>query len=145
MSQVTIVERPPTLNEFKMLRQSVGWHNVDDKYITQALELGLYAVCIEIDGQCVGFGRVVGDGGLYFYIQDVIVLPEYQGNGYGGSIMQHIFKFLELNAPVGSHVALFAAKGVEPMYQKYGFVERPSEDLGAGMFQVWKLPNVEAV
>jgi hypothetical protein len=38
-------------------------------------------VVLERDGDAVGCGRVVGDGGVYFYVQDVIVVPGLQGLG----------------------------------------------------------------
>jgi hypothetical protein len=31
-----------------------------------------------------------------------------------------------------------AAKGKEPFYERYGFVQRPNERLGAGMIIFWK-------
>ncbi|MDO8673420.1 MAG: GNAT family N-acetyltransferase [Dehalococcoidia bacterium] len=31
--------------------------------------------------------RVIGDGGLFYYIQDVIFIPEYQRQGIGTQLM----------------------------------------------------------
>jgi len=32
-----------------------------------------------------------------------------------------------------------AAAGKEPFYEKYGFTRRPTERLGAGMTQFWRV------
>jgi len=41
--------------------------------------------------------RVIGDSGLYFYIQDVIVLPQYQKMGIGILMMERVMNFLDNN------------------------------------------------
>jgi ribosomal protein S18 acetylase RimI-like enzyme len=94
----------------------------------------LFSVCLEREGEIIGLGRIVGDGGLYFYVQDIIVKPEYRGLGYSRIIMDEVMKFIKVNAKKGSFVGLFAAKGTEGLYEKYGFVIRPNEIFGAGMF-----------
>ena len=78
-------------------------------------------------------GRVVGDGAMYFYIQDVIVTPTHQGQGLGHQIMLNIEEYLQSAAAQGATVGLLAAKGKEPFYQRYGYVSRPNTLLGNGM------------
>jgi hypothetical protein len=34
-------------------------------------------------------------------------------------------------------VGLFAAKGKEPFYERFGFIGRPNETLGKGMIHFW--------
>ncbi|MCR5501527.1 MAG: GNAT family N-acetyltransferase [Lachnospiraceae bacterium] len=34
-----------------------------------------------IKDEVVGMGRLVGDGVMYWYLQEIVVLPEYQGRG----------------------------------------------------------------
>lgn len=46
-----------------------------------ALRTGLFRVTAFCEGKAVGMGRLVGDGSMYWYIQDMAVLPEYQGRG----------------------------------------------------------------
>ena len=83
----------------------------------------------------VACGRVVGDGVLYFYIQDVIVIPEARNQGHGRRIMEHLMeRGLEI-APVGAAIGLMSAVGKEGFYQKFGFATRPSANFGAGMTQ----------
>lgn len=37
--------------------------------------------------ELLGMARVIGDGGLFYYIQDVIFIPEYQRQGIGTQLM----------------------------------------------------------
>ena len=134
--EATIVERLPTVAEYQYLRDHVGWGNVPDDYTAAGLQYSLYAVCLEQAGELVGFGQVVGDGNIYFYIQDIIVISEHRGKGYSKRIMDTIMAWIDTHAPDGAMVALLSAKGVEGMYEKYGFIARPSEIYGAGMFQI---------
>jgi len=134
MDKVTIKFRQPTVNEYSYLRELVGW-GVPVKEATEvSIEQSLFSVCLEREGEIIGLGRIVGDGGLYFYVQDIIVKPEYRGLGYSRIIMDEVMKFIKVNAKKGSFVGLFAAKGTEGLYEKYGFVIRPNEIFGAGMF-----------
>jgi GNAT superfamily N-acetyltransferase len=61
-------------------------------------------------------GRVVGDGGIYFYVQDVIVVPEWQRRGIGSEIMNAIMAFVGSNASPGAFVGLMAARGAAQFY-----------------------------
>ncbi len=56
-------------------------------------------------------GRVVGDGAVYFYIQDIVVHPEHQGKGIGENIMSALMTYLQENAPDKAFIGLFASKG----------------------------------
>ena len=78
-------------------------------------------------------GRVVGDGAMYFYIQDVIVDPYYQQVGIGSVVMEYIEHYLSVSAKKGSTIGLLAAKEKEAFYAKYGYIKRPNDSLGNGM------------
>ncbi|WP_274377562.1 GNAT family N-acetyltransferase [Desulfotruncus arcticus] len=93
----------------------------------------MYSVCAVADNKSVGIARVIGDGSIYFYIQDFIVQKEFQGKGIGSAIMKKIMEFLKQYAPEGSFIGLMSAKGKEGFYLKYGFIERPNDIYGAGM------------
>ena len=53
-----------------------------------ALDGGLYSVVAYVDGQVAGIGRVVGDGRIAFFIKDLVVLPQYQGDGVGTAVLR---------------------------------------------------------
>lgn len=126
-------EQLPTAEEFIAIRDLVGWGKADLKAATISLKRGLYTVCLRKKESLVGLGRVVGDGGLYFYLQDIIVHPDLQGRGHGSAIMALCMRYVKQYARHGSMVGLFAAKGKEGFYENWGFIKRPTETLGNGM------------
>ena len=134
MNKYQIIERIPTVEEFTALRKAVGWISPDRSAASTGLSNSLYSICIEHDGKLIGFGRVIGDSGLYYYIQDVIVLPDYQGKGIGKMIMNEIIKYLQNNCLPNAFVGLMSAENKEGFYKKYGFLERPNGIYGSGMF-----------
>lgn len=131
---VEIVERIPTVSEYQFLRASVGWHNHEATIVERSLQNSLYSVCAIERDRVVGFGRVVGDGYLYFYLQDVMVLPDYQGRGIGYKIAEKIHNYVLSIAQPGTFFGLMAAAGAASMYEKFGFQRRP--DTMPGMF-IW--------
>jgi predicted N-acetyltransferase YhbS len=130
-----LIERDPTVEEYQRLRHAVGWSEMTDEAVAVGLPNALYSVVLELDGEAVGCARIVGDGGLYFYLQDVIVLPELQGRGQGARLMDALMAYLERSATPSAFVGLMAAVGAEPFYERYGFRRR--SDQQPGMFRRW--------
>jgi len=83
-------------------------------------------------GRAVGMGRVVGDGAIYFYSQDMAVHPERQRRGLGTRIVQQV-QYLAQQAPDKAFVGLFAAEGTLGFYEQFGFMQHPAL---TGMFRV---------
>jgi len=114
--------RLPTLEEYKKICIGVAWEEyMNFNIVEAALEESLFGVVIQYKNKTVGMGRVIGDGKIYFYIQDVAVLPEHQNKGIGKLIMNSISKYLEEKAPDKAFIGLFAANGKESFYNRYGF------------------------
>lgn len=130
-----MVERVPGVEAYQSLRRAVGWGTLPDETTAAGLRSSLFAVCVLAGDEIVGCGRVVGDGGLYYYLQDIIVLPEFQGQGLGHRIMAAILHYLDDRVAPGSFVGLMAAPNVSGFYQRYGFAERPEGR--PGMYRLW--------
>ena len=130
MDEYTLVERTPTINEYKKLCDAIGWKPVSNEATEIGLRNSLFSVCVLYRKDVIGCGRVVGDGGLYFYLQDIIVLPEFQGRGIGKRIMNAVMNYLKSHADFNAFIGLMAAKGASTFYEKYGFVERASDKPG---------------
>lgn len=111
-----IVYRSPTLSEYRKLRGSVGWWETDETATELALNGSLFSVVAIENDAVVGFGRVIGDGGLYFYIQDLIIHPEFQNKGFGTSLMKELMDFINKCSKSGAFVGLMAAKGLSKYY-----------------------------
>ncbi|EIT84703.1 ribosomal-protein-alanine acetyltransferase [Fictibacillus macauensis ZFHKF-1] len=113
---------PPTLEEYKYLCDAVGWtDSMNFEAAEQSLQNSLYSYTVYYEKQIIGMGRIVGDGAIYFYIQDVVVHPAYQGQGIGKEIMNSLMTYLQQKAPNQAFVGLFASEGKEAFYEKYHF------------------------
>lgn len=123
----------PTAEELVMLRDQIGWGELNLSMAKSSLENSLFHVIIRDDLQLIGMARIIGDGVMYFYIQDVIVHPNYQGQGVGATLMTQIEKYLSKTAKKGATVGLLSAKNKEGFYQQYGYTLRPNDALGNGM------------
>jgi len=132
-SQIVLKEEPPNASDFALIRRSVGWENPELPIIKNSINSSLFWVSAYLGNRMVGCGRLIGDGSMYFYVQDVIVHPEHQNLGLGSQIMQSINQYIAVNCPSGSTVGLLAAKGKEAFYRKYGFKPRNGQELGLGM------------
>ena len=71
----------PTIADFISLRAQVGWESPAENNVKLSLQNSLFHVAIYDNEKLIAMGRVIGDGAMYFYIQDVVVAPDYQGHG----------------------------------------------------------------
>ena len=123
---------------FLEIYQSVGWEAPGLDQIERALQGSLATFCVYDDGQPVGMARLLGDGGMSFYIKDFAVLPAYQGKGIGRALMQAMESYISERLQSGWAISLelISSKGREPFYEKFGFEQRPCDWDGAGMFKM---------
>lgn len=78
------------LEDVLHLYQAVGWTNYTNqpKMLEQSLSHSL-VIYLALDGDAVvGLIRLVGDGFSSVFVQDLIVLPSYQRQGIGSSLMK---------------------------------------------------------
>ena len=125
---------PHDINSF---RRSVGWYELSPRQLNCALKSSVFAITA-LDGEKeVGSARVVGDGGYQFFISDVIVRPEYQGQGIGQMIIESLINYVEEIQLPGTRIMLdvMCAVGRENFYKKFGFIARPTDKLGPGMIK----------
>ena len=127
--------------DFVKLRESVGWGITPENQAAAGINNSLFNVCVKYNDQVIGMGRIVGDGFMICYIQDVIVLPEFQGKGIGKAIMKRLLTFVKDSGLPDTNIkiGLFSAKGKEEFYQNLGFNSRPNENRGAGMEMIIKI------
>ena len=124
-----------TADEFNMLSDAVGWGCSDRDIVEEALANSICCVSAYDGEKIVGFGRLIGDRVMFLYIQDVMVLPEYQGQKIGTGIMNRLLlKVLELKE-ISPQIRTYlgASKGKGNFYKRFGFQTRQEADLGPGM------------
>lgn len=130
----TIEEKLPSAQQWMSLRQSVGWATFPPEAVQRSLEATLFCVCaFDTDGELIGMGRVLGDGVISFYIGNVMVRPDRQGEGIGSAVMQRINAWVESVAAPGAIASLLSIKGRESFYTRFGFAARPDDTHGSGM------------
>ncbi len=125
---------------YLQLRAAVNWVSLDPIQAEIALDRSLYIVTVYDEDKAVGMGRLIGDGAVISYIQDLIVVPEYQGKKIGSKIIDRLISYAdELRMPgTVMMLDLMCAKGREQFYEKHGFIARPTDTLGPGMIQYLK-------
>ena len=132
---INYISRIPTSDEFNNLTQVVGWGRRENKIVEEALKNTIYSLCVYDEDKLIGYGRIIGDKTLFLYIHDVMVVPEYQGKNIGTNIMRNLLNQIEEYKKINPNIRTYlgASKGKEGFYKKFGFIERPNEELGAGM------------
>lgn len=132
---ITIEENKISVADFNRLTDKVGWGTRDEKVVEEALNNTLYSVSIYDDNKVVGYGRIIGDKTIFLYIQDIMVIPEYQGKKIGSKIMNVLLNQIEEYKRVNPNIRTYlgASKGKEEFYKKFGFITRSEADLGEGM------------
>ena len=118
-----LLENQLSPEDFIRLKVETGFWERPVEQVKQALDNGLFNVTAVCDGKVIGMGRLVGDGAMYWYLQEIIVLPEYQGKGIGKSIVNRLLQYINDNSIDGTNVSigLTAVKGKEAFYEKFGF------------------------
>lgn len=115
-----IERRTPTVAEFRAIAASVGWDDHFDWTTMQAsLDASLHAVVATENGRVVGTARLVGDGVRYFYIQDVMVEPDHEGEGIATELTQALIDWAQQTPK--AFIGLFASPEAIGVYEELGF------------------------
>ena len=123
---------------FLELYTSVGWEPPCIEQIRTALEHTLATFTAYDDSLPVGMVRLIGDGGMSFYLKDFAVIPGYQGKGAGTLLMNAVEAFIRDAISPGWAVCLelISTKEAVPFYLGKGFEERPCDWERSGMFKM---------
>lgn len=117
----TIIHEPATPDEYIELRIEGGISGKSHKAAAVGLKNSLFAVSIYDNRSLIGMGRVIGDGGAFFQIVDIVVKPSYQGRGLGKVVMKELVNYLSENTYPGSYVSLIADDPANKLYEQFGF------------------------
>ena len=127
-----------SVQDYNFLRTTAGWGAIKENRAATGIENSAFVVAARCGESTIGMARVISDGGYVAYIADVVVHPDYQGQGIGRALMEQVMKFIDslIEEDHFMYSCLLAAKGKEEFYNKFGFITRPNELSGAGMFQL---------
>ena len=90
----------------------------------------LFTVSLYDQEKLIGFGRVVGDGGITYVVSDIMVDREYQRRGYAEQIMKAVDSYFDENAHEDSYICLIANHPADLLYCKHQFEYLPENRCG---------------
>ncbi len=113
------------------LYDDVGWtaYTKDEERLYRAINNSLDLLTAWDNNNLVGLLRTVGDSETIIYIQDILVLREYQGNRIGKKLIN---KIMQEYQDVRQKVLLTdSTEKTESFYQKVGFEPVEEYDMKA--------------
>lgn len=121
--EIRLIDNILQAEDFIRLRIQAGFVEIPVEHARKALRNGLINVSAIYNGELVGMGRLVGDGAMYWYLQEIIILPQFQRKGIGTMIVNHLVDYARENSTTGKFTTIggVSAKGKEPFYEKIGF------------------------
>jgi ribosomal protein S18 acetylase RimI-like enzyme len=78
----------------------------------------------------VAIGRVIGDGGWYFHIIDMAVLPQHLRRGLGDAVLSYLLERIRERALRDAYVSCLADSPGRHLYARYGFTESAPDSIG---------------
>ncbi|MEU4614395.1 GNAT family N-acetyltransferase [Streptomyces umbrinus] len=125
----------PSVEVFRRLRTEAGLSDKAPEAVALALPNTWHGVVLHHEGEPIGMGRIIGDGGTAFQIVDICVHPAHQGRGLGKRIMAALTAELERRAPATAYVSLIADGPARLLYERFGFADTATHD-SIGMYRV---------
>lgn len=132
---IEIKENINNAEEFNYLYDELQWGAYDIETTKKLLKHTLYSISVYDDNKIVGYGRLIGDGIVFIFIRDVMVVPKYQSKKIGTNIMNKLLEKINLIKQENPYVRVYlgASKGKEGFYRKFGFITRSEAGLGEEM------------
>lgn len=126
--------RTPTKDEYLRLRVAAGLTPRSEQAARAGLPATLFGVVVAKDGEAVGMGRIVGDGGLCFQVVDIAVDPAHQGRGLGKAIVGKLLADLRRHVPAEAYVSLIADGEAHRLYAQFGLAPTAPASIGMAMW-----------
>jgi GNAT superfamily N-acetyltransferase len=127
-----LVPAPPDVDAYLELRRRSGLTPTSRDQAVAGLR-GSWFACHVVDeptGLAVAMGRLLGDGGWYFHVVDMAVLPEHQRRGLGDAVLTALLARVREAAPPGAFVNLLADPPGRQLYARHGFAETAPHSVG---------------
>lgn len=129
----TVIHQTPSTETYRHLRQATGLSPKTREAAERGLPNTLFGVQVLCQGQTVAMGRVIGDGGAFYQVVDIAVLPAHQGRGLGKKVMAEIAAYIEREVPPSGYVSLIADGQAFRLYEQFGFALTAPASVGMGM------------
>lgn len=127
-----LVDGAPSAEDYLNLRSAAGLTPRRLEQAGPALAGSWKAVHVRHrpSGNTVAMGRVIGDGGWYFHVVDMAVLPQHQRRGLGDKVLTALMTAIRNEAPSGAYVNLLADPPGMRLYERHGFGETAPHSVG---------------
>jgi GNAT superfamily N-acetyltransferase len=131
-----LVETAPAVPDYLRLRQESGLtpRTADQARLALA---GTWAACHithQPSDEIVAMGRLIGDGGWYFHVVDMAVLPAHQRRGLGHGVLTWLLDRIRQEAPADAFVSLMADPPGRALYAAHGFTEDRDASIGMALW-----------
>lgn len=123
----------PTAEQWNQLISYTNWQKHKNATLDIAIRNSLFFVTVYNNNEIIGMVQITGDGILSFYLQYLVVIPQYRNRGIGRELVERALCRIKELAHVDAVIALFTSSENKPFYQKLGFIERPNEIQGPAM------------
>ena len=103
--------------------------------IRNSLNFGLY-----VEGQQVGYARVISDYATIAYLGDVFVLPAYRGRGFSKRLMEEVMSHPKLQ---GLRRWILLTRDAHGLYRQFGWksIEKPDRWMEKHDSQIYHTPQ----
>ena len=113
-----IINKSVSAKSIADLRQSVGWNRMESAYNNPLMTSYLHISVYDKD-KLIGYIESVSNGITDAYIQDLMVHPDYQGQGIGTELMNKMIALLKERGIF--MISVIYEESLKPFYEKFGF------------------------
>ncbi len=124
-----------TAESANLIRAAVGFRKIHPEQLRASLDGSAFITAAYDGDMAVGMARLIWDGGSVALIHDIIVMPEYRGQGIEAEMTGQIFEFLrsKLKPGFGIQVDIRAWGDCAELYEGLGFLVSTPERRGVPM------------
>ena len=119
---IKFVDSWPKDEIVELYKAGLWWKDTYDPSGIDSLIKGSFAFAVVVDkksGKAIGMGRIISDGISDAYIQDLVILPEYRGQGIGKQLLTALLERCSSQGILW--IGLIAEPDQDGFYSKLGF------------------------
>jgi len=109
-----------SVQDYCRLRKSVDFYDIPEEIVKRALSKSDFITVATVNNVTVGMARIIEDG-TQVLVMDVVVDPEYQGNGIGRGLMAKVRDYIESTDYDRMIVNLVTDETKTAFYEKLGY------------------------
>ena len=120
------INEPVPAKQIADLRQCVGWNRMESAY-KNPMMVSYAHIAVYDNSQLIGYIDSVSNCVTDAYIQDLMVHPDYQGQGIGTELMNRMIDFLKCQKIF--MISVIFEDSLRSFYKRFGFYQMLSGQL----------------